>query len=465
MSNENLAEFEKMGKNAFHNGLSSIPVKDIKLMNFIRNHRKDYYGSLEKVFDAWLKGWHSENLKAPVRNPEEEIQLDDIPEVKVINNTITLGTTTYNLIMYYECPVCAKPLIAYWQVEDNQERATANLVGRALKDSGFGGYRFFESTKGQGFEYDPERDPRKRHQHVKQERYSWGGVGDITEMFNNYLKFNPVYNINDMMKDILNMFGYWSFPSEHRYVDHPRYAMDIIKGLNNKHPEIFLTLKDRENHGKQMFFLDVVKLKKLFGSVYSEKAAVDGLINFFGRDLLSMMELKGSINTAIAKDMGTSNPVKMKEHIMGNGYFYFIPNNILNKALRSIDVKPNDQNRKNLAYLIQQEANQNLDLQLDREDYFYEVWKANFPLKKMEVYDPTKKTEIMLYTNMDESALKELLILIDIEPDSTNIEHLRKIIWDCGKDEIQDVIKSQDLKETWNYYKKTIFDQSAMFGG
>ena len=95
--------------------------------------------------------------------PDDESKLDI--EVALRGSNITIKGQTFECILYYECPICKAPLLAFWKYKEGQKGIDDNAVGRALRDSGFNAYRFFESKAGQGFEYDFEKDPNKKHNH------------------------------------------------------------------------------------------------------------------------------------------------------------------------------------------------------------------------------------------------------------------------------------------------------------
>ena len=224
-------------------------------------------------------------------NPED---LDDIPEVEVIGKKIKLGTTLYDLIMYYECPVCHKPLIAYWTVPGNDNRATENIVGRALRDSGFGGYRFFGTANGQGFEYDPEKDPRKRHQHGQREKRYWGGEGEYTQLWNNYLKHNPLYNINEFLSDIMAIAEY-KFKKGHLFVSNQAQAIEIIENMTSRRADAFKLIDDKIGHGKEMFFFDIIEYRKSMERAWNERTRIEKLVGFIGEETIMAIDDGGRI--------------------------------------------------------------------------------------------------------------------------------------------------------------------------
>ena len=52
-----------LGKEAFHNGLKSVPAHDPALYALlVANQHKP----LLAILDAWIKAWHAENIAQPV---------------------------------------------------------------------------------------------------------------------------------------------------------------------------------------------------------------------------------------------------------------------------------------------------------------------------------------------------------------------------------------------------------------
>ena len=216
------------------------------------------------------------------RNPDEEEpeEDEDIAEVQIRGKKIKLGQTWYSLIMLYECPIDHMPLIAYWKITNG--RADPNTVGRALRDSGFGGYRFFETQDGQGFEYDPEKDPRNRHQHgvKKESSYYYRPQDEFESLYLLFLKLNPVYSLNDFFLKLLTAYNS-NYPKDHQFVDNQALAVKLIARMKRL-PEIFLVIDDKLKHGKSIFYFELVQWESTTKYMNTRGEKVLKLHDWFG---------------------------------------------------------------------------------------------------------------------------------------------------------------------------------------
>jgi hypothetical protein len=66
---EKVKHAEELGRQAFKNGGKSAPAQDSSLMKLLEGNA---VGTSTPIMDAWNKGYHSENLKAPVPEPKTE---------------------------------------------------------------------------------------------------------------------------------------------------------------------------------------------------------------------------------------------------------------------------------------------------------------------------------------------------------------------------------------------------------
>ena len=171
-------------------------------------------------------------------------------DVKLSDHHIVIGGKSFGCILYYTCPICNKPIMAYWKIGPNDKKLTENEIGRALRDSGFNGYRHFESVGGQGFEYDFEKDPNKRHNHVKSSPYGYryGGTG---EYYVPFIKLNPVFQVKELFK---NTFRGADTP----IVSTMNEALSIMEKLetNEDAKRYFKFTYDKLKHGKQIMFFN-----------------------------------------------------------------------------------------------------------------------------------------------------------------------------------------------------------------
>jgi len=163
-------------------------------------------------------------------------------------------------------------------------------VGRALRDSGFGGYRFFESAKGQGFEYDSEKDPRKRHQHgVKPEYHSYYSNVEYTELWIPFLSLNPIFSLNQFFSKSLDPMG-TDLGKNHQYITDINVAMDtFINRIFANQPEYFKITNDTMKHGKPLFFFNLVAWEKLSGNNYGLDQRKQKLTRLLGEDAMSLV--------------------------------------------------------------------------------------------------------------------------------------------------------------------------------
>jgi hypothetical protein len=228
-----------------------------------------------------------------MRNPEESEK--DIPEAEIIGKKIKLGQHTYDLIMCYLCPLCDKPILAYWQLPPHDNRATENVVERALRDSGFGGFRFFSTVNGQGFEYDPVKDPRKRHNHPKSSAPDWRGMTKYTELWEPFIKLNPVFSVNDFLARIIDPHN-TTFPRDFQFVSKTGVALSFIRAMENR-SGIFQVSKDIMKHGKPIFWFNVVKWdeKIEYRSAADAKMRLDMIAEWIGDDRISEVNIESPL--------------------------------------------------------------------------------------------------------------------------------------------------------------------------
>jgi len=184
-------------------------------------------------------------------NPTAPIESKDMINLKT--KKITFEKRPYDVIMCYLCPICEDPIIVYWKL-NGEKPISADAVGRALRDSGFGGYRFFETKGGQGFEYDSEKDPRKRHNHEKAESSPYG-PDTVTQLWMPYIKLNPIFSVNEFFDKCLNAQG-GNYEPGHLFVDTQSFALELIKKMRDN-TAMFKVVDDCMNHGKQLFFFNL----------------------------------------------------------------------------------------------------------------------------------------------------------------------------------------------------------------
>lgn len=190
--------------------------------------------------------------------PDDETKLDI--DVALKGSNIVIQNQTFQCILYYECPICKAPLIAFWKYNEGQKGIDDNAVGRALRDSGFNAYRFFESKNGQGFEYDFEKDPNKKHNHMESTGYGYSRYGGSSEYFIPFMTLNPIFTVNDMLKAALND------QAVDAGIDTPDKALEVLEVLRGeKAAPYFKVVDDRMKHGKPILFFN----KGKFGSGYN----------------------------------------------------------------------------------------------------------------------------------------------------------------------------------------------------
>lgn len=223
----------------------------------------------------------------------------EVPEVEIKNKKIKLGKRWYDLIMCYLCPICKKPIIAYWKVPFKNDRTDAGTVGRALRDSGFGGYRFFETKEGQGFEYDSDKDPRKRHQHAKEKLYGYyrGGETEYEILWIPFIKLNPLFNLNNFFKRTLDLYDD-TFPKTHQFIIDQSKAVNIFIKRMNKFQDTFKIAEDTIKHGKPLFYFNLVTwTNKTRYSGTDIPDRLKELAEWFGEDNMSMINVKSEFAT------------------------------------------------------------------------------------------------------------------------------------------------------------------------
>lgn len=209
-------------------------------------------------------------------------------DIRVISDKkrIVIDGKGYELIMCYLCPIEKEPeyapITAYWLT--NKEKVSASVVGKALGDSGFGGYRFFETVKGQGFEYDHEKDPRKRHGHTEERIY---GGGFVT-LWYPFIKLSPIFSINEFFFKVLGG-AYGDYPSEWKFVSSDTIAIEFISKMRKMPP--FKVVDDICKHGKPLFYLNYVAWEnKVRYAMTKEKVKM--LEEWFGIELMSKVNIK-----------------------------------------------------------------------------------------------------------------------------------------------------------------------------
>lgn len=190
--------------------------------------------------------------------PEEVEKLKKIVFDKK-NKLIEIENLKYELLLAYECPICELPLIGYWKTL-NTVRATVQQIGYGLRDSGFGAYRFFETDIGQGFEYDPNTDVKKKHAHgVKS--YQW--ASDYDSLWRIFIQQNPEYTVNAFLGLIMNrnLSQTESFVAEHKFIKSVKRALEFISKMRTQ-KEYFHIIEDICKHGKPIFMFNIAKLER-----------------------------------------------------------------------------------------------------------------------------------------------------------------------------------------------------------
>jgi len=193
-------------------------------------------------------------------NEDTQTNLDDIDKVSISIPTkeIKLGNIQYNLIMCYICPFDDSPLLAYW-ILNGKERANDRVVGRALRDSGFGAYNFFETGDNQGFEYDPEQDPKKRHLHQEYSTYSWKG-NELNSAWANYNQLNPIVSVNKLLDFMIIKYDgdHFENKDDHIFAKDQNLCIKFIDKMRDI-SEYFKVIDDICKHGKPIFMFELVK--------------------------------------------------------------------------------------------------------------------------------------------------------------------------------------------------------------
>lgn len=225
----------------------------------------------------------------------------DIPELEIKGNKIVINKISYELIMCYLCPICEKPIIAYWKIPPMNNRVTPDVIGRALRDSGFGGFRFFSTDRGQGFEFDPEKDPRNRHQHGKEKERYYGGYGakEYDELWHLFIKLNPIFSMNDLFKRLLDPYDN-EFAKNYQFISTQAATDKFFKEMKNR-SEIFKISSDKMKHGKDLFYFNIVQWEQItqYG-VHDVSDRVKKLREWFGDELMGELH----IGVALEEDEG-----------------------------------------------------------------------------------------------------------------------------------------------------------------
>lgn len=164
--------------------------------------------------------------------------MSDIIDLK--KKQITIGRYKLKLIMAYPCPFGDFPLIAYWQTRDSGPGVQD--IRSALDDSGFEGYRVFETEGGQGFEYDLEKDPKKRHEHDEGTYYS-------SVIWKPYLSLNPAFALRNLIAATtgteVSQIEMYPVPE----------ALGLIENMRDEE-SYFRVVDDIIGHGKPLFFFN-----------------------------------------------------------------------------------------------------------------------------------------------------------------------------------------------------------------
>jgi hypothetical protein len=212
--------------------------------------------------------------------------ISDVAKIIDIDaKTITIGKNRYNLLMAYLCPICKEPILCLFQ--SDSKKVTPQEIGNALQDRGFNAYRIFETIKGQGFEYDEGKDPKKRHSHHDDsESYSYTSSEKYYQLFT---QLNPQFSISEFI----------SYTYGRYFGQIPKNAPTAIRNLEvankfmanlKKHPEMFLLSEDICGHGKPIFFLNMEKWNKTVGN-YDAEQYKKFMMRIFGSDLLKQLNL------------------------------------------------------------------------------------------------------------------------------------------------------------------------------
>ena len=224
------------------------------------------------------------------RNPTEEKPAEEIERIKVSKTRlkVKLGDHWYPLIMCYVCPLCKEPLIAYWKL-DGKPRVTDRVAGRALRDSGFGAYRFFEDEEAQGFEYAPNKDPKNRHYHQERSEGYGYGAREVIKSHVPYMELNPMASVNRLLHGMINpeAFGR-SFAEGHQFVTNQAVALKFIEKM--RHNELMFTVIDDINdHGKPIFLFEITSWSNMIRYSYDIRSHFSKAIEVFSRPLMSQL--------------------------------------------------------------------------------------------------------------------------------------------------------------------------------
>lgn len=194
-------------------------------------------------------------------------------------------TEKYPLIMCYLCPVCNEPLLAYWKT-DTLSPADEKQVGRALKDSGFGAYRFFQEEDGQGIEYDTDKDPKKRHMHQESSEYAWSDK--IQKSWTIYMKLNPIVTVNALLSKML-MYSV-HVPEDHLFISSQEIALQFIDRMRNEGLPLFMVIEDICKHGKPIFYFEEMQWGKRSGGYASVMSNILEASKIFGTNLMRKVD-------------------------------------------------------------------------------------------------------------------------------------------------------------------------------
>lgn len=230
-------------------------------------------------------------------NPKEEKPAEEIERIKVSKTRlkVKLGDHWYPLIMCYVCPLCKEPLIAYWKL-DGKPRVTDRVAGRALRDSGFGAYRFFEDEEAQGFEYAPNKDPKNRHYHQEKESSSYSfRPAEVIKSHVPYMELNPMASVNRLLHGMINPEAYGrSFAEGHQFVTNQAVALKFIEKMrrNEARPalaDMFKVIDDINNHGKPIFLFEITQWSNMIRYSYDVGSHFKKAISVFSRQLMAQL--------------------------------------------------------------------------------------------------------------------------------------------------------------------------------
>lgn len=231
------------------------------------------------------------------KNPEtdeEEVEEAKIPLVSVNRESkkIMFGSDWYELIMCYLCPFDNIPIYAYWKITE-KKKTNKGIVGRALRDSGFGGYKFFQTKDGHGYEYDVNNDPKKRHQHQKYDERFYNNR--VIELWNLYTKLNPQYSVNKLIHKLLGGYsGVYIVNEKWWFITSQEQAMQWIKKMKALNITLFRVLLDICAHGKPIFYFNIAQWLNIFERHYygdTNKKKKEQIIEWFGEDLVKALNI------------------------------------------------------------------------------------------------------------------------------------------------------------------------------